>query len=353
MSADMHPRSYISYLIALCGPFTLVIAYFAVLNPQPLVGDLTRLSGTSESKYGWNQAQEAYREPHNFLATHSLEDYDKHFDIVVAGDSFSFLSNTSWVNTLVERTGMSAIVLHVTHVPLTDLLSHSVFQNSPPKHFIFESVNRRLYDRLEVLEVPDKPLAASAKPSEIKPVPLEKLELSRQLSFQNIEDRLAQAVHLLNVRWKCFFDDSECKVAFFDMKSDAPRLFSSEADNEFALLRRAYGSRAKWDRRSPKALQQLNELVDYFDAAPDTNFMLLIYPDRLAVYADYIDAPKPKNTQLIPEIAKVMDIPRLDIAFQELVDDGVLDVFLPNDSHTGGYANNVAGQVAVDFLLKE
>ena len=47
-----------------------------------------------------------------------------------------------------------------------------------------------------------------------------------------------------------------------------------------------------------------------------------------------------------------MSIPRLDLAFQELVDEGVVDVFLPNDSHTGGYANIVAGRVAVDHLLK-
>lgn len=348
----MQPNTYIALLVSICGPYVLAVAYFSFAHSQPLVGDLTRLSGMSEEEFGWNEAQKGYSESHNFVVTHDLTDYNKPYDIVVAGDSFSFLENTSWVNTLVEQTGLNAIVLHLNHVPLSDLLQHPLLHQSPPKYFVLESVNRRLYDRLEVLEIPERTLGPRKEINTSEPTEFEKREFSREVNFHDMENRLAQAIHLVSVRWKCFVDDSTCKVAVLKTKPDAPKLFSSKASSELALLRGAYRSRKHWNRRSPAAMRRLKQLTSYFEVAPDTDFMLLIYPDRLSLYANYIDAPYPENAQLIPEIAKTMSIPRLDLAFQELVDEGVVDVFLPNDSHTGGYANIVAGRVAVDHLLK-
>ena len=348
----MQSNTYIALLVSICGPYVLAVAYFAFAHSQPLVGDLTRLRGMSEEQFGWNQAQKGYNESHNFVVTHDLADYNKPYDIVVAGDSFSFLENTSWVNTLVEQTGLNAIVLHLNHVPINDLLQHPLLHQSPPKYFVLESVNRRLYERLEVLEVPEQTLGPRNEISTSEPTVFEKREFFREVRFQGMEDRLAQAIHLVSVRSKCFVDESSCKVAVLKTKPDAPKLFSSNSRNELALLRGAYRSRTHWDRRSPEAIRRLKQLTNYFEAAPDTEFMLLIYPDRLSLYADYIDAPYLENAQLIPEIAKIMSIPRLDIAFQQLMVEGVVDVFLPNDSHTGGYANSVAGRVAVDHLLK-
>ena len=349
----MKPKLFLIIVALLAGPYLLCVGYFAATEQQPFDGDLTRISALSEASFGWNEPQEAYKAEYHFPTSRSLDAYDQPYDIIVAGDSFSFRTNTSWINTLIEKTGMSVLALHVNGTSISQIIRHPMFIQSPPKYFIFESVERRLYDRLELLDVPAEPLKTSSQaPSEWSPITLERQKLKRTDTFSSIEQRFAHAVHVIRIKLGCFIDASNCKVVMKTLKAQAPELFSSAEKKKIVLLEKDFSSRRKWDQRRPEALRRLNLLQEYFAAAPETEFTLLVYPDKLSVYAEFIDSID-KPATLIPEIAELIKIPRLDIAFRQAILDGQKDIYLPNNSHSGGWANILAGELVAEHLTNE
>ena len=228
-----------------------------------------------------------------------------------------------------------------------------MFIQSPPKYFIFESVERRLYDRLELLDVPVEPLKTrSQAPSEWSPINLERQKLARTNSFSSIEQRFAHAAHVIRIKLGCVIDTSSCKVAMRKLREKIPELFSSAEKKKIALRKRDFSSRRKWDQRRPEALRRLKLLNEYFAAAPDTEFTLVVFPDKLSVYSEFIDSPD-KPATLIPEVAELIKIPRLDIAFRQAILDGQKDIYLPNNSHSGGWANILAGKLVAEHLKNE
>ena len=350
----MQPKTFLSLFALLVGPYLLAIGFYALTEHQPFDGDLTRISGLSESDYGWTVPQDAYLADYNFPTSRSLDAYDRPYDIIVAGDSFSFRTNTSWINTLIEATGMSVLALHVNGTSVSEIIRHPIFQQSPPKYFIFESVERRLYDRLEQLEIPAQPITASSlAPAKWQKRDLERQQLSRVSTFENLEQRFSHAVHVIRIKLSCAFDKAKCKVANRFLKADAPKLFSSRGQSEIALLAKDYSSRRKWDQRRPEALHRLQLLKQYFAAAPDTQFTLLIFPDKLSVYGEFVQGNNKPVVSLIPEVAEKIDIPRLDHAYRQAIADGQLDIYLPNNSHSGGWANILAGNLVAEHLTND
>jgi hypothetical protein len=51
-------------------------------------------------------------------------------------------------------------------------------------------------------------------------------------------------------------------------------------------------------------------------------------------------------------VSEVLDIPRLDLAYQKAILDGQKDIYLPNNSHSGGWANMLAGELVAEQLQK-
>ncbi len=78
---------------------TIVISTFCLLGVvvvllanwlDPVDGDLTRIGGYSENHFGWNDPQESFGE--NITQFQRADDsFDKAYDIVVYGDSFSHI----------------------------------------------------------------------------------------------------------------------------------------------------------------------------------------------------------------------------------------------------------------------
>jgi len=350
----MQPKTYLIVLLLLTAPYLLSVGYFAVTERQPFDGDLTRVSGLSEADYGWNEPQDAYITEYNFPASRDLSAYDRPYDIVVAGDSFSFRSYTSWINRLIEKTGMSVLALQVNGTSINQIIRHPVFQESPPKYFIFESVERRLFDRLELLDIPKRPLVAqSDAPRTWIPTNLERQKLERGSTFAGIEQRFSHAVHVVRVRAKCLINKNNCRVVTTPLLEGTDNLFTSREQTKIALLKKDHSSRRKWDDRRDEALKNLKLLDDYFANAPDTEFMLLVFPDKLSVYAEFIDTGGDAIDSLIPEVAEVVTMPRLDLAFKAAISKGQKDIYLPSNSHSSGWANILAGEIAAEHLKNE
>lgn len=83
----MHSR-YLRFLLVSFVLPTVVLALVGVFYFQPYWGPLTRKSGYLENNFGWTQPQEIFDKP-LFRIAKSVAEYDKYYDVVVIGDSFS------------------------------------------------------------------------------------------------------------------------------------------------------------------------------------------------------------------------------------------------------------------------
>jgi hypothetical protein len=78
----------------------------------PVDGDLARVGGYAENDFGPIAPQAAF-DQNLFKVTTDLKDYDKYYDVVVLGDSFSVdqvSRRFGWQNYFINRTGLSMIV---------------------------------------------------------------------------------------------------------------------------------------------------------------------------------------------------------------------------------------------------
>jgi len=105
-------------------------------------GTATRMSGTLERDYGWN-APQVYFEPSLFHKHAKLVEYTKPVELIVLGDSFSY-SDRSWIYYIMRDRDISAHFFHIEFVPVSELLNHQVFRESPPSIMIVEVLARKL-----------------------------------------------------------------------------------------------------------------------------------------------------------------------------------------------------------------
>src|SRR4051794_31233156 len=124
----MH-RRYLIVLLGLCGLF-LFYGLYTAASFEPLVGDLARLGGLAEKDYGWNGAEEQFAPP---LAEQGR--LDRHYPIIVLGDSFSTRSTPDrqtpygsfWTDFLSAHTGLRVGVFSVETSSLTQILGSPAF----------------------------------------------------------------------------------------------------------------------------------------------------------------------------------------------------------------------------------
>jgi len=136
---------------------------------QPVDGDLARVGGYAENEFGW-KAPQAVFDQNLFKVTTDLKDYDKYYDVVVLGDSFSVDQESrrfGWQNYFINRTGLSMIVFDTRRYWPMEIYELPIFKQNPPKVFIFESVERYLHERVAYfsgMTAPvDAPSTASAE----------------------------------------------------------------------------------------------------------------------------------------------------------------------------------------------
>ena len=157
----LSPRSYSLALAATGLAIMLTIVGFALyLVPMSGMisvgsGDLTRIGWFSNNRYGNRKPNLAFRPP-LFTVAGTL---DRHFDVVIVGDSFSADLEKSWPNYLAAK-GLSVLVIGLADNPerrsgtadiedqITALLRTPTFRDTPPSVFIFESIERFLKRRL-------------------------------------------------------------------------------------------------------------------------------------------------------------------------------------------------------------
>lgn len=328
---------------------------------QPLYGDLTRTGFYSEREFGGHEPQEIF--PHTQLVFPASQadsgQYEHYYDMVVLGDSFSYKRPESqWQNFFASVTGESVATLHIGRVGLAKILENPVFLKHPPKFFVVESVERRLPIHLQE----NIPACNEAQLPLLNNRIVEKRRFGQnqiQEHTQHIErDQQWLEVKLAFVRgflWNNLLRKITGKehTDALKVEFDRPAPFSSH-EMSATLVYTDEVEKIKWWQNFGIVEMgcRIEEMRSQVEANGYTRFVLMVPPDKLTAYADYLSDAKLRNVSRLAGLADMHPsaMPRLDRSLVEAIRSGTQDVYLPDDTHWGSNGQRIAAETLITFL---
>jgi hypothetical protein len=353
------PRRHNLLMALLLLPPLLILAVASFLL-EPLRGDLTRLGGYAENQYGWTKPQVRFEPP--LVETGP---YNRPYEIVVLGDSFSSSPygtdqtdpGVYWTNHLAQRTGMSVLSLNMFKHGLDAVLANPHFQADPPRLFVLQIVESMLglyfvedaHGYLGSTDAACKATAASATtgdPGRLAPVasattqPWER-DRSRGFVFD-------QAVNFIwkTLRRNAFGADAGGIHSLALTRAD---LFSSRAADRLLVHGRDF-EKASWSEATVRKLRcNLIEAQGRVEANGKTRFLLMVAPDKLTIYEGYLADPAYRGLSRLSTLFADTGIRTVDLRrpLQRALDCGVVDLYLPNDTHWSSSGHAVAADAVL------
>ena len=328
-------------------------------------GDLTRIGWYSNNRYG-NQKPNLVFQPSLVTQANAI---DRHYDVVVVGDSFSLDLEKSWPNYLAAK-GLSVLVIGVADDPakpatvaadiekqIKMLLQSPAFRDSPPSVFIFESIERFVKRRLVNDETPCVPLQRNEEDTALKEPPVLTYaeppeyrikEVNMPPSGRYNEQQLTYARDFLVKNVKKAFG-WESGAAEFALR--VPR-FSSERSKTLLVVT-ADLHKERWQEKDVDEMQcQLLRLQQAVQANGKTLFVALPIPDKLSAYHDDLVAPSPPSGVIDRLTDPRLNRPLVEKAIRAEINTGEIDVYLPNDTHFGARGQAVTANTVLQFIAE-
>lgn len=320
---------------------------------EPLYGDLTRIGSYSEREFGWSKQQLKFSKP---LYTDTR--YSRYHDVVVLGDSFSRAWPLhQWQNYFVSATDWSVLTLDINTTKLERVLQNSIFRETPPKILVYESVERELPTRIIATQPCNgseirQSLKQTNQPKFFHVGNLENASkyVEREKNWSDV--KLGFVLNFLwNGSWRTFLNEERSDARKIALSQVAP--FSSKNRQEMLVY--------KDDLKKIFSLQQIDEqefdcrierMRQQVEANGQTRFVLIVAPDKLTAYSDFISDEKLRNISKLSQLSERNKnvIPRIDLALTKAIRKGEQDVYLPDDTHWGSSGHRIAAETLIDFL---
>jgi hypothetical protein len=350
-------RSYILLFVAVVIPPILIMLVLA-LTQEPLRGDLTRPGGYTESDYGWNKPQERFSPP--LVSTR----YDRPFDVVVLGDSFSANlrgqtdAGAFWPNYLAQRTGLSTVVVTRFDMTLADLLRHPVFLRTPPRVLILETVERYLIR--DFVHEADQRVGRSEGHCGVEVHRLPALPAFRALNTTPVpwvrdtrpEVNFDQAANFL---WKTVLRNGlgyePTRVLRLALtRSD---MFSSRRSDQLLV----YDDELRKMRIvTTEALDQaycaLIDAQNRIQRNGHTRFLFMSAPDKATAYADYLTDAELRHISPLPEFYRRSGLKQVALVerLRQAIRCGAKDIYMPNDTHWSSTGHGIVADAVIAAL---
>lgn len=345
-------RRYNLALLAVILPVVVVLASTSFFL-QPYDGGLTRLGGYPEKLYGWTGSQLRFAKSLYRQYMGREAEYRETADVVVLGDSFTFMQHISWPNYLVQKTGLRLQSFRIDKTPIENLLTSDGFRAHPPRILIYETVERELRNRLggergdcAVRPFARTPLPLPAMPLPIDPEPYGRDTAAALLDFSLSIDFLAKVVP------REYLGHDRTPVARLALSRPAP--FSNVERRQLLVykddLAKSGWTPEVWER----ARCNLIDLQNRVQANGRTFFVAMIAPDKLTAYSELLTEAGYRTLSRFDLLATdpALHLPRLDLGLKKAVEDGVVDVYLNNDTHWGSAGYRIVAQELVDYLTR-
>jgi hypothetical protein len=316
---------------------------------QPLQGDLTRLGGYAERDFGWNIPRKVLSDDVQLARS-----YDKYYDIVILGDSFS--KSGLWQSFLTDKTNFSFTTLHWDDTTVEEVINNQIFKSNPPKLFIVEMGARSLPMRFSSANAECDTNKGTKSMNnwftqDVRPhIPF--IEINRQTKTRWSDINLKFALlYLENSLLRWFFNDDFSKVRKYAL--NATNLFSNRNSDEILLLSTWFDAKVWSDEEIAKAICSISNIQDTVQSNGKTMFIILPIPDKGTAYEKYIINPKFSSMEeLTLKLIKYnINTPRLDLILNKAIENGVKDVYLPNDTHYGTTGYQLTAKAVADFLV--
>jgi hypothetical protein len=320
---------------------------------QPVDGDLARLGGYAENEFGYRTPQAVF-DQNLFKVTNDLKDYDKYYDIVVLGDSFSVDQEGrrfGWQNYFINRTGLSMIVFDTRRFWPIEIYDSPTFKKYPPKVFVFETVERYLNERVAYFSgmTPPAPaplstpsdLFASAAPPHL---PMHAQSANQTAGFD--------PDHVLGHLGAIAQRHLRLNNQVVEIPLAKKGLFSSQNDVDLLV----YFDELKKQNLNEFDFCDLRAGAAVFEKIIESNgftrFVLLVAPDKSSTFAPYMKDASLATPNLMVEMAKdpSLPMPRTDLVLSQAIASGTQDVYLSNDSHWGSIGHKLFADALADYL---
>ena len=337
----------------------LIISFICIALPlsffvfwlEPYTGDLARIGGFKENEYGWNSFQKRFKKCHYTLGS-NIKDYNKHFDIVTIGDSFSVNEAQSWQNYLALSSNASIITFHRRSVSASSILQHPQFIESPPKLFIFQVVEHGIQTALHDIaldlaqenKVIDPPKAQLNFRAVEFDKYLESYSRQRETGFSTdtalhyIKTNIKQG---LGSRKKSFSIKVEDKERLFSNNHPDSALFYHLDKLKLSINVNEWGIIEK----------RFSILQNLIQANGCTNFIAMIAPDKSTVYRNYLlnsEVRFGSSLNLMPNKNSVNWL-NIEQSMVNSIEKGTTDLYLPNDIHWGSEGYKVAAEAILRY----
>lgn len=348
------PYAIYNKIILITLGVVLIPLFSIMFYMEPLNEELTRMGGYLENDYGWNSPQEHFPKP-LFKLAKSFDDYNKYYDVVVIGDSFSNNESSGWQNYFVNETGLSLISFDMKFIGINEILNSSIFKDKPPKIFIYESVERNILSR---------------HPSCNSDRDIRKYNINLNLNIQplnaNIEvkyrSRESLSIEGLNVSSAINYTKKSISRNIFGMdtteitnfKLNKSGMFSSDINDSLLILNRDFKLMNATAEKISIAQCSLLAMQSKIRKSNKTEFVALIFPDKTTVYSEYFIDKTYSNISIIDRLerTKGLNITSLVNDYKSSVKNGAIDFYLPNDSHCGYMGYKLAGKALFKVIKR-
>lgn len=347
----MNTNTYVALVAGTAFALAALILSLAI-GIQDYTGSQTRIGGYLESEFAPTQNQAVFATP-LFRTGKSAEDYDKYYDIVVIGDSFTEDTTSSWLNFLARDLSASALFLHIDKIDMGDLLNHQTFRERPPKHLILETYEGRTFSRFSRLRrlAGTEPLSP---PKVTLPLMAEAREPTRLVQSTaseptDLKTSMGIAAHYLRNEVKrvvvghrgawALRIDLDCETCFSHTRQSSV-LIGPLKDEVSAF---------KFHLRD-KAVEGIETLSAIVEPNGWTEINTLVFPRKINIYQRYTKITEPPtifNDKLPVKELKL--IPLLG-ALKQAVEDGVVDVYAPHDHHATNSGYRIVARIVGDVL---
>ena len=359
-AAGRHPSSatyFFAALAAITLPFVILYAYVSS-NIEAFDGTLTRIGGFLEKDFGWNGTQYKFASSRCRYAREAA-DYDKYYDVVVIGDSFSQNQDNGFPAFLANNSNASVIVFDFRYTSLNKILNSEIFRKTPPKVLFFEADESVLTDGQKF-----SPLEQALQ--QVEPFNQAESDVTRELTHWDpssssmlpfVRETRVPLLDRLDMTSDYLF---KMMVRSLLSGGDLDRVVDVKIACAHCFSNSLYGHYLDWGATFRPILNKAERLsgVKTFaetlkrkvEENKQTTVFLLFFPMKSTAYSSFIDDKF--HTLLDDQALYIPETGVIDVisALRQAVRLGKTDVYMPNDHHTGYAGNQAAYSALVDRL---
>ena len=301
----------------------------AFMGAASVTGDLTRLGNFRETEFRRSHLETIPTPAQKAARSYG---YDAYSDLVIVGDSFSNRAET-WADYIIEFTGMTTQVFHYEHLLPQTLVEFDAFSLEPPKLVVLQVIERKLKSLSEntngscehepsITRLPQFGIRSPVAQMKTNPKP------SMRYGDYNLAFSILRT-DLLTLSGQV----EKLPAQVTELTRDD--IFTHSSAEKMLYFKRTT-MKSQWNKNvSNQILCFLESQRRIVESNGKTAFAVVLVPDKLSAYQQWISDPKLNNLSILtdPAFKTNKRIFNLYPSTTQAIAEGFSDFYLPNDTH--------------------